>query len=168
MSQIHLSGIARVQHLNCVLGSAATRSVINNANYSRDIMILLLQEPWTNIRGRPLPSINYNMYTLPEPHPRCTTYVRNDINLNARNIISYENHFFKLTITVNNINIDGFKVNSPDISTHNASVLPTFNIKPNTYIAGGLNAHQNLWYAEHSIRQANFMQADRSAPRIAD
>lgn len=159
--------MAQGQHLISAPGSATTLSGVNDADYSYDIMILLLQEPWTDIKGLPPPpSMNYNMDTHPGRRPRCATYIRNQINQNARNITPYGNHSLKLTINVNNTDKDILNVYSLGKSVPISKVIPTLDLKPATYIAGDFNSHNKWSDADQAIRHTNLLQGDLSVSEI--
>lgn len=81
MSHIHSTGIAKVQQLNCAKGKAWTLSVIDTADQSTDIPILLLQDPWLASDGRPPHAINYDLLVPTCDAPRCATYVCKNLKL---------------------------------------------------------------------------------------
>lgn len=126
MSHIQSTGIARVQvqQLTCARKPATTDSVISDIDSSTDILILLLQERWTNSRARPPPpSKNYDIYTPTNCFPKCATYIQKNINIQARNVTAFGNHSMKITITNNKSDIDIFNIYSSGRFLHITKIL---------------------------------------------
>lgn len=140
MSQIQTTGIARVQHLNCAKGQAATDSVLQEAHLSTDIMIILIQEPWISNTGKPPTSPLYDLFTPNTKIPKCATYIRKNLKLNPQKQKTHGDSL-QITITINNQKIDIFNIYSPGRSRYIADIIHQLKPAPNAYIAGDFNAH---------------------------
>lgn len=151
-----------MQHLNCAKGQAFTDSAIEEANTSRDIIILLLQEPCTRPDRQPPSSPLYNTFTPTPLFLKCVTYIRKNLNLSPRNIVPYDNNTLKITITINQQAIDIYNVYSPAVPKYIANSIKKFHPGPNEYIAGDLNAHHVWWYGDQANLHSNQIRNDKN------
>lgn len=142
MRQTHSTGIGWVQVLNCANGQAITHSANDKGNLSTDIVVLFLQEPWTDAGGRPPTSPLYKLFTPKPLLPKSAMYVRKDLSLNPRKQQAFGDSL-KITITMNNQDIDLLNVYSTGRSFQIAKELSSFKPSPNSYIAGDFNMHNN-------------------------
>lgn len=133
-----------MQHLNCAKGQASTDSVINDAEAYKDIFILFLQELWTDGNRKIPPSQNYIDFTPTGTFPKCGPYIRIDLDLKVRNITRYANHSLKITIIINDTNIDLMNIYTPRRARPIADLLPTLKQAHNAYLDGDWNAN-HVW-----------------------
>lgn len=110
MSHIHLTSIDKAQQLNCTTGNASTLSAVEQADFSSDVLNLLLEDPWLTNSREPPSAVNYHLLTPPGITPRCATYIRKDLQLNPR-IDAHHNESILSVI----IDIQGTKVEVNDI-----------------------------------------------------
>lgn len=147
MSNIHLTGIDKVQQMNCAKGQASTTSAINNIDNSTDVLILLMKEPWITSTGQPPHSKNYDMLLPTNNYPKCPTYVRKQIGL-RRFIHKKDSDSILSTI----IHINHRPMEITNVYTPTKSEVTPFLVNhiplPNAYIAEDINAHHPSWYAE--------------------
>lgn len=72
----------------------------------------------------------------------------------------------KVTIAINNHDIDLLNVYCPGRSLHIAKQIEHFKPRPKTYIAGDFNAHHTWWYADQSVRTTNNIRNHKTQPNI--
>lgn len=144
MRQTQRTGKGGVQHLKCGMEQVSTDSAIHDANLFPVIIILCLQEPWTDTGGQPPSSHDFDLFTTTKKKPRSSTYVRKQLILNPREPLSFADSI-KVTITIKNRDIDLLNIYSPGRSLHIANQCQRFKPILNTDITGHFNAHHTWW-----------------------
>lgn len=106
-------------------------SAIDEASASRDIKILPHenhgQDPTAN---HPCPPL-YNTFTPTPLFLKCVTYIRKNLNLSPQNMVLYDDHTLKITITINQQAINICNIWSLEVSRYIANTIKNFHPGPN-------------------------------------
>ncbi|KAL0630710.1 hypothetical protein Q9L58_010443 [Maublancomyces gigas] len=113
MSHIHLTGIAKVQQLNCANGKASTISAINDIDESPNILLMLLQEPCITDNSQPPHAINYDLLLPTQKNAKYGTYIRKNIGLQPTIRSTYEDCILSITATIGKMTAEFMNVYAP-------------------------------------------------------
>lgn len=161
MSHIHLTGIAKVQQLNCATGKASTLSAINDLDTSTDTLVLILQEPWLTNSGQPPSSTNYDLFLPPGKNPRCATYTRKDLGLNARRIAHHKQTIVSVAIDLPQTTMEIINIYAPSGNETN-SFLTNYTPTTNALIGGDFNVHHTMWYGHEATERTELIKNSKT------
>lgn len=150
MSHIHLTGIAKARQLNFPAGRASTLSAIHDIDTSTDALFLLLQEPWLDNTRRPPTAVNYDLFYPTGDNPRCTTYIRKDIDLRRRTSGQYNQCIIATTITLPELTLEIINIYVPSGNEANG-FLANYHPSQNVFMAMDFDSHYTIWYTEEVV-----------------